>query len=140
MKFFQTKNGFLPLPHHWIFCLLMAASLPVFAQNGAGNKPPQSKVNVDGKITDEKGQGIAGASITVKGSRTATTSDADGNFHLLAEPGKDILEISYIGYQTKEAPVSGAHLSISMTAAGKAMEDVVVIGYGTQKRREVTAA
>ena len=116
----------------------MAASLPVFAQNGAGK--PQSKVNVDGKIMDEKGQGIAGASITVKGSRAATTADADGNFHLLAEPGKDILEISYVGYQTKEVPVSGAHLSISMTASGKSMEDVVVIGYGTQKRRDVTAA
>ncbi|HXB94699.1 MAG TPA: TonB-dependent receptor, partial [Puia sp.] len=86
------------------------------------------------------GQPVAGASVMIKGTRTAVTTGADGGFSISAAR-KDALVISYIGFQDKEVPVSGANLgAIPMVKGDKSLEDVVVIGYGTQKRQNVTAA
>ncbi len=133
MKFYRTKNGF-------ILSLLLIVSGSVLAQNKPADSQGAKATTVSGKVLDEKGQGIAGASVMVKGSRSATTTDAGGNFSVQARVGKDVLEISYIGYQNKQVPVSGANLGVSMVASDKSLDDVVVIGYGTQKRRDVTAA
>jgi len=139
MKLYRTRNGSFPFSLYWVFCLLLLASAPAFAQNKEAHKT-QEEITVEGKVTDDKGQGIAGASVMVKGSKSATTTDADGAFKVRARPGTDVLEVSYIGYGNKVVPVTGNHLTVSMTATDKSLEDVVVIGYGTQKRRDVTAA
>jgi TonB-linked SusC/RagA family outer membrane protein len=142
MKFYRTRNGFFPLPNYLLFFLVLAISLPAFSQK----KPAPAQLaddplsTVTGTVTDEKGQGIPGASVMVKGARTATTTDANGAFSLKARIGKDVLEISYIGFANKEMAVNGKNLIVGMTTSSKSMEDVVVIGYGTQKRRDVTAA
>ena len=83
---------------------------------------------------------MAGASVIVKGSRTAVTAGADGSFKIEA-PLKSVLVISYVGFADKEVTVAGKNLGdISLAKGDKSMEDVVVIGYGTQKRANVTAA
>ena len=96
---------------------------------------------VKGKVTDEAGVPIAGASIIVKGSRTAVTSDANGEYTITAHKGATLV-ISYVGFQDKEVNVGAANapVNISMVKGDKSMDDVVVIGYGTQKRHDVTAA
>lgn len=75
----------------------------------------------------------------IKGSRTAVTADAAGQFAIHVHE-KDMLIISYVGFQEKQVPVAGNNLVISLAKGDKSMEDVVVIGYGTQKRQNVTAA
>ena len=99
------------------------------------------KFTVTGIVMDDAGQPIAGASVMVKGSRTAVTAGADGGFSILAGEN-DLLVISYIGFQDKEVAVSRARKmgAIAMVKSDKSMNDVVVIGYGTQRRADITAA
>ena len=131
MFFYQNKKNWLFPPSLSCLLLFLFISASVLAQ-------AQPK-KIQGKITDEAGQPVPGASIMVKGSRTAVTAGADGAFTLTAKE-KDVLVISYVGYQDKEVSVSGTTLNVAMVKGDKSMDDVVVIGYGTQKRQSVTAA
>jgi len=127
----QAKNCLL-YPLAWTFLLLL------FTGTLSAQQPTPHTVK--GKITDDGGQPVAGASIMIKGSRTAVTSDANGEFSILAH-NKDILVVSYVGFQDKEVSVgAGTNLNINVVKNDKSMDDVVVIGYGTQKRHDVTAA
>lgn len=97
---------------------------------------------VKGRITDEAGQPLPGVSIRAKGSATGVSSGSDGAF-VIEVPDKTILEISYVGYLTQEVPVTGDQeqlLDIRMIPADKNMQEVVVVGYGTQKRINLTGA
>ena len=99
------------------------------------------KFTVTGIVMDDAGQPIAGASVMVKGSRAAVTAGADGGFSVLVAEN-DVLVISYIGFQDKEVAVSRTRKlgAIAMVRSDKSMNDVVVIGYGTQRRADITAA
>lgn len=133
MKFFTPKECFFH-PPLWLLAVLLLAG-PVLAQ---GQVAP--KLTVTGKVLDDAGQPVAGASVTIKGSRTAVTAGADGTFSIAAARNATLV-ISYVGFQDKEVKVTGINLGvISMVKGDKSMEDVVVIGYGTQKRQNVTAA
>jgi TonB-linked SusC/RagA family outer membrane protein len=116
------------------FLLLLSGTLSAQQQ-----KPPPHQVK--GKIADETGNPIPGASVMVKGSRNAVTADANGEFTIDVHKG-DVLVISYVGFQDKEVSTGGANASVNirMVKGDKSMDDVVVIGYGTQKRHDVTAA
>ncbi len=99
---------------------------------------PQSTVT--GKVVDEKGEGLPGVTVLVKGTTTGTNTDAEGNFQLAAEPGA-VLVIRYVGYVTQEIPVgSQTTFSVKLVRDAKQLDDVVVVGYGTQAKREVTGA
>lgn len=94
---------------------------------------------IRGRITDEANKPLDGVTVQVKGTTTVTTTNPDGSFQILAPSEKSTLVISYVGYEQQEISVgSRSQISISMKAAVNSMEDVVVIGYGTQKRRNVT--
>ncbi|HMP87082.1 MAG TPA: TonB-dependent receptor [Lacibacter sp.] len=93
-----------------------------------------------GKITGEGGAPVASASISVKGTARGTTSDNSGNFTISVEPGNTLV-ISAIGFTTREIAVGNqADITISLTTADKSMSEVVVIGYGTARKRDVTGA
>ncbi len=97
--------------------------------------------DISGKIVSENGDPIAGASIVVKGTSVGTSSDANGNFKLETAQEKVTLVISFVGFETKEVVVSGnAPINITLANKSEAMEDIVVIGYGTQKKIDVTGA
>jgi TonB-linked SusC/RagA family outer membrane protein len=89
---------------------------------------------VSGKVTDEKGVAVAGATITEKGTRNATTSLDDGTFTIKVKPKARLL-ISYIGFETFEAEAK-AGLNISLTPAAQALSDVVVTGVGVATSRK----
>lgn len=96
--------------------------------------------NVTGRITDENGQPLAGVSIKVKGSATGVSTDAEGNFSI-ETPDKSTLEVSYVGYLQQEIDVKdGSALNIQLIPADKNMQEVVVVGYGTQKKVNLTGA
>ena len=100
----------------------------------------QTPSPVRGKILDEKGQPIPGASIRVKGTTVATVSSASGDFSITA-PANATLTVTYVGYTTKETPVNNQKtLNISLNPSSSALSEVVVVGYGTQKKVNLTGA
>ena len=104
------------------------------------NQTSGKKVKVRGVIKDETGEPIIGATIRVKGHSEGTVSDFDGNFSLDVT-GDNTLQISYIGYQTKEFVVGKQHhFSIVLEEDKKILNEVVVIGYGTQKKGDITSS
>ena len=96
---------------------------------------------VKGKVADADGEPIIGASIVVKGSSNGVISDLDGNFTLYNVSEKAVLIISYVGYKTQEITLDGkSSVSITMQEDSKALDEIVVVGYGTQKKASLTSA
>ncbi|MBC6491399.1 TonB-dependent receptor [Flavihumibacter stibioxidans] len=98
-------------------------------------------VEVIGTITDEKGNPMPGATIRVKGTTKATVSDATGTFRIPELPEGTVLVISYTGYVMQEVLLkSGRNISVVMKEDDNSLKSVVVVGYGTQERKDVTGA
>ena len=96
---------------------------------------------ITGTVTDEKGEGLPGVSIVVKGTQRGTSTDADGKFRLAVPDTKAVLIFSYVGYEPQEVLVnSQTNFAISLKADDKSLNEVVVIGYGTQKKADLTGA
>ncbi|MGX5820708.1 SusC/RagA family TonB-linked outer membrane protein [Chitinophaga lutea] len=97
-------------------------------------------LRVQGTVRDAKGTQLPGVSVKIKGTGNGTVTNAEGRFEIIA-PGDAILQVSYIGYQPKEVPVGGnAQLDIVLEEELKGLSEVVVVGYGTQKKASMTAA
>lgn len=95
---------------------------------------------VVGKVTDATGEPLVGVSILVKGKSVGTTSDLEGTFSLQTDKN-DILVLSYIGYKTKEVKITdNRRLNISLDEDAKQLNEVVVVGYGSQKKATITGA
>ena len=99
----------------------------------------QQSRTVKGHIVDETGEPMIGVSVKVKGSKTATVTDLDGNFAISAAPG-DLLEVTYIGYKTQTVKATASSLSLKMEVETSDLDEVVVVGYGTVKKRDLTGA
>lgn len=97
-------------------------------------------ITVSGTVTDENGLPVPGASIFVKGTTVSSVSDIDGNYQISAAPTATLI-ISYIGYLEQEVAIDGQPtVNISLVPSAQDLEEVVVVGYGTQKRAVVTGA
>lgn len=97
-------------------------------------------IDVKGKVIDETGMPLPGASIKAKGTTIGTVSDIKGSFILKGVPSEATLIISYIGYQAKEIRASTDVGSIQLTPNNPELSEVVVVGYGTQKKSEITGS
>ncbi|TMM53383.1 TonB-dependent receptor [Maribacter algarum] len=98
-----------------------------------------AQTQISGTVSDELGP-VAGANILVKGTTTGTQTDFDGNFTIEASP-EDVLSISYLGYATQEVVVGEqTMISVTLIEDAAALDEVVVIGYGSRKRSDVTGA
>ncbi|WP_372918704.1 SusC/RagA family TonB-linked outer membrane protein [Salegentibacter sp.] len=96
---------------------------------------------VEGNVTDENGMPLLGVNVLVKGETRGTTTDFDGNFSISGVSEENVLVLSYVGFETKEVPVEGeSFLNIVLNSDSAALEEVVVIGYGTQQRKDITGA
>ena len=130
----QVLNNVLPangLKHSLIGENLIAIASSVQLQG----------IVVSGTVTDESGEPIPGVNITVKGTLTGVISDVAGNYSI-SVPGNDaVLVFSFVGYTVQEVAVGEKrNIGISLREAVSAIEEVVVIGYGTQRRSLVTSA
>jgi len=97
-------------------------------------------ITVRGRVTNESGQGVPGASVTVKGTATGVSTNDAGNFEIMA-PSNGTLVISSVGFSTIEVDVKGqSTVDAVLRTSGTTMEQVVVVGYGTQKREAVTGS
>ena len=105
-----------------------------------GNKASATKT-ISGMVTDDKGEPIIGASILVKGTTNGTISDLDGKYSLADVPESSTVSISYIGYKTLDVPAKDKVLAkVILHEDTEVLEEVVVVGYGVQKKRDVTTA
>lgn len=120
-------------------CLPMAAYAE-FVEAPVVESVLQQKA-ISGKVVDSKGESIIGANIMEKGTTNGTITDFDGNFSLNVAANA-VLQISYIGYKTQEIPASQlkAGAVITLKEDTEVMDEVVVIGYGTQRKGDVTSA
>jgi TonB-linked SusC/RagA family outer membrane protein len=98
------------------------------------------QITVTGKITDEKGQTLPGVTIAIKNGKSGTNSDIQGKYVLKANSG-DILVFSMVGFVKQEIPVNNqAVINVQLSEDLQALNEVVVVGYGTQKRKELTGS
>ena len=114
------------------YIVLTKTNLPLVAQQ---------KKTVKGVVKDGSGEAVIGANVVIKGTTTGSITDFDGNFVLDNVPDNAVLQISYIGYRTLDVPVSGkSSLNIKLEEDSEKLEEVVVVGYGTQKKGEITSS
>lgn len=131
MNFMKGTRLFVLLTLFSIF--LMGISHPVFSQNG--------KVKLSGLVKDENGAAVAGASIVVKGTTAGTLSGSDGIYSLDYTGTKGTLVFSFIGLQRVEVPFNGSGTyNVTMKTSSVDLNEVVAIGYGTVKKRDLTGA
>lgn len=98
-------------------------------------------VAVTGRVTDEKGGGLPGVTVKVKGTTNGTTTDVNGHFKLNVQDDNATLVFSFVGYTSQEVALAGrATLNVSLTASANSLNDVVVVGYGQQKKASITGA
>lgn len=123
--------------HLLIITLLVSVIINVFAQNTYA----QESYTVNGKVVDEKGQPLPGATVVIAGKTQGATADPNGAFRI-SLTGPATLNISFVGMEPKSVQVSSANRNITVTLIdnNKRLNEVVVVGYGQQKRSDVTGS
>ncbi len=122
-------------------CSLLGVYSPLMAANAETSvqEVQQAAKRITGTVTDAAGP-VIGASVVEKGTTNGVVTDFDGNFTLNVKPGATIV-ISYIGYQTREIAVGNqSNINVTLTEDDSVLEEVVVVGYGVQKKKLVTGA
>lgn len=118
--------------------VLAVPSFPRLGQIEESNLP-QGKI-ISGTITDTQGNTVIGANVMVKGTTSGTTSDIDGNYSLEVTTG-NVLQISYIGYVTKEITIGSLSvINVVIAEDSQNLDEVVVVGYGVQRKSDVTGS
>ncbi|GAB3538948.1 TonB-dependent receptor [Spirosoma fluminis] len=103
--------------------------------------PMVSDVSVSGRVTDEQGNGLPGVSVVVKGTTQGTTTDVEGRFRISAPDTRAVLVFSFVGYIKQEITVGSQQtISVKLAPDDQTLNEVVVVGYGSQLKKEVTGA
>ncbi len=120
-------------------CFLLFSLLVVNAANARLGGPPKT---ITGVVTDaSSGAPLQGATVTVKNTSTAISSDADGKFSITVPSDDAVVDIMFVGYVTLSVPVKGLNtLSVKLNKDINSLDEVVVVGYGTQKKGDLTSA
>ena len=122
------ENAIQRMKSLWILMMLCLLPVVAYAQS----------ISVSGTVVDEMGEPIPGANVLQKGTTNGVLTDIDGNFSLKAPSGATLV-VSYIGYLTKEVPAA-AKVNVVLQEDNKMLDDVVVIGYGTARRSDLTGS
>lgn len=113
-----------------VFCLLILLGIGAMAQSQ----------QITGRVVDDGNEGLPGVSIIIKGTSRGTTTDVNGNFALEASP-QDVVAVSYVGYVSEEITVNNQTVfEISLTLDITSLEEIVVVGYGTQKKSDIISS
>jgi TonB-linked SusC/RagA family outer membrane protein len=101
----------------------------------------QAKFKLSGKVTDQDGQGMYGVTVAIKGTQKAVLTDAKGNFSIEVPNNNSILMFSYVGFLPQERKITGeGQITIMMQPLIKSLDEVIVVGYGTQKKSDITGS
>ncbi len=113
---------------------------PVYSDNETGLQQAAQKT-ISGAITDQNGQPLAGVTVQVKGTTLGTLTDASGKYTLVNVPQDAILVVTFVGMTSQEIQVRNqSRVDVTMQESTVALDEIVVIGYGTQRRQEITGA
>jgi TonB-linked SusC/RagA family outer membrane protein len=119
---------------------LLKAVLPLLLAMYSLSVYSQTK-QISGTVKDSKGAGVVGASVVVKGSRSGTTTNAEGAFSITVPESAKTLVISGVGYNSQDVDISGSTtVDVSLTESTSNLNEVIVVGYGTARRRDITGA
>jgi len=134
----QAELGFKKLRDDYY---LVVDAKPTVTTSAGANVSKADDVTVSGRVTQASGEPLPGVTVVVKGTTTGASTDANGAFTLSAPTGS-VLVFSYVGYTRKEVPVTGATTAFNVTLAedAQALKEVVVVGYGTQSRQQLTTS
>jgi len=121
--------------HIKLNCCLMVVALLLLSASQINAQ--QNLIKIKGKVTDEKGEVLVGVSVRVKNNTSATSTDKDGNYSLEAPPAA-VLVFSYVGFNSQEANINPSGVLNMKMAGDKQLDEVVVVGYGTAKKKDVT--
>lgn len=125
----------------WCFSFTALLLLPLAFTNAHGLTLVQNSISISGKITDETGASLPGVNILEKGTSNGTVADADGNYRISVASQESILVFSFVGTATQEVRVGlQTEISIQLLPDAETLSEIVVVGYGTQKRSDVTGA
>lgn len=112
-----------------------------YKKNGDREVTATLQTTISGRVTDEQGTPLKGVTVTLKGSTISTSTDENGAFKLATTEGSSTLMISSIGFQTTEYPARGLQfVTVQLKAENVGMDEVVVVGYGTQKKENLTGS
>ncbi|MBN8673838.1 MAG: TonB-dependent receptor [Chitinophagales bacterium] len=119
---------------------ILGTNLVVLKEGIAAAAITSQEIRVSGKVTAEGGEILSGVSVSVKGSRTGTTTDVNGNYSI-SVPDDAVLVFSSVGYETQEVAVAGkTNISVILQQSSRKIDEVVVIGYGTANKRDLTGS
>lgn len=125
------RSNFVKGRHVTILTFLLLLTLTSFSQN----------IVVTGKITGNNGEPLEGATVSIKGTSVNTISKKDGAFSINAPSENSVLVVSYTGYEAVESKIgSQREFTLSLNLVANVLTDVVVVGYGTQKKSDVTGS
>ena len=120
---------------------LFSGTISTATASGANSfATTQQAVICKGLVKDATGESVIGASVVVKGTTNGTITDFDGNFSLDGIKKGDVIVISYVGYQTQEIKWNGSPLNVILKEDSKTLSEVVVVGYGTQKKANLSGS
>lgn len=130
------------MPRKLLVLMAMAAGCslnPIDAMALNAVQITQQANSVKGRILDPTGEPIIGATVKVKGSKTGTVTDLDGNFNINATPGV-MLEVTYIGYKPQMVKAAREFMNVKLVENSETLNEVVVVGYGTMRKKDLTGS
>ena len=141
-KFFSKIKNPTKYVYVFVIIVLLAGRIPILAADiQAELSAQQQQITVTGTVTDEQGDPLPGVSVIIKGTSLGIVSDANGNFSINVTGENAVLSFSYIGYITQEVTLRGQRsLNIAMKEDTQLIDEVVVVGYGTQKKATLTGS
>ncbi|MHB0753780.1 SusC/RagA family TonB-linked outer membrane protein [Polaribacter sp. M15] len=129
-KTFKKRNPLLRLTYVLVLVL-----------SGFTNSNLSAQEKVTGSVSDKDGNLLPGVSILQKGTTNGISSDFDGNYAITLKPGEKILIFSYLGFKTREVPVKNQKvINVILNEASESLDEIVIVGYGTQKKESVVGA
>lgn len=136
------KRGFLRRGLQFLPVLALLSNLDVHAalEKTDSFTNSRSLINITGTVVDQDGKPIPGATVLIKGTTTGVKTDENGVFRLNIPPDKSIIVVSYVGYEGQEIDVAGQSTITIRLESSAAIDEVVVTGYGTQKRSEIVGS
>lgn len=112
----------------------------LYRDDTLNNSPQQSRIAIQGRVVDEQKEPLIGVSVVLKGTNRGVTTDIDGKFNIMAEPGQRLI-FSYVGYVTQEIPINNSTtINVQLREDSHTIEEVVIVGYGTIAKSDLTGS
>lgn len=138
----MTKSSFLKnLSHYRLLVMIVALVCAPYLISAATLPPDNNLKKMTGIVKDEQGNTLPGVSITVEGTTAATITDVNGNYTIQMPGGKTTLLFSYIGYEPQRVQTTGkSTINLQLVPTSKNLDELIVVGYGTQKKKDLTGS